>query len=129
MIRREDDWSAGVIALTYPDPFSASLEVRWSPTSPEIPADSNEIAFQGRPAHLKIERQAPNPWFFGSDRRAGGQRESRGYLQANLVARRGDRWITIEFSCFGDHPEVPPMIWKYLETLDGPTPGSATERT
>jgi len=125
-IHREDGWSDGVIMLRFPEAFSASLFVRWSPKEIEREADSREIEFLGQPAWLKVERQAPNPWYFGSVRREGGQRESRGYLQAILVTSRGARWISLDFSCFGDHPEIPPMIWKYLESLECRPSDSAT---
>lgn len=122
-IRGEVDWSEGVMALEHPEAFSASLFVRWSSKEIEPEADSREVEFQGWPAWLKVERQAPNPWFFGSTRREGGQRDSRGYLRAVLVTHRGDRWISLEFSCFGDHPEIPPIDLEISGVAGAPTAG------
>lgn len=105
-------------------PLEASpfLKLVWSKDEPQMESVGVEVSFQGRPARLVSEYEAPRSSFFlGSDRRDANRIARHGGLRATLVARRGDRWLSIRYRIYAACPAIPDVMWKFFETVTAPS--------
>ncbi|OJW08781.1 MAG: hypothetical protein BGO49_08305 [Planctomycetales bacterium 71-10] len=117
------DGSGGSFLFFIP-PLAGSplLKVEWSKAEPTTESEGVEVSFQGRPAQLVSEYEAPRPSFsLGSDRREANRIARHGCLRTTLIARRDDRWLSIYYRIYAASPAVPDVMWKFFETVRAPS--------